>query len=123
LTDEATGNEIGSPSPTRGFVWLGRVILFVMENPSFVYILRSVNHADKIYVGMTNDLQRRLEEHNAESQIYSRRYAPWKLIGYVALPDRLHAARFEKYLKSPSGKAFAHKHLMQPDQISTSKAT
>jgi len=93
------------------------------KKPSFVYILRSVNHPDKIHVGMTSDLNRRLEEHNAESQIYSRRYAPWTMIAYVAFPNRPLAARFEQYLKTPSGKAFAHKHLILSDRISTVEAT
>ena len=34
-----------------------------------VYILRSVDNPDKLYVGYTQDIDRRLQEHNSGSQI------------------------------------------------------
>ncbi len=79
----------------------------------YVYILRSIEHPDKVYVGYTNNIERRLNEHNSKTQIYSRRYAPWRLLTYVTFSDKPTAARFEKYLKTPSGKAFISKHLVQ----------
>ena len=78
----------------------------------FVYILRSLKVSDKLYVGSTDDITRRMHEHNSGTQIYSRRYAPWELVTYVVFSDRKTAADFEKYLKTPSGKAFIHKHLV-----------
>ena len=82
----------------------------------FVYILRSVCHPDKTYVGMTNNIRRRLEEHNAGTQTYSHRYAPWKLITHIVFSDPTVACESEKYLKTSSGKAFTSKHLLQPAQ-------
>jgi hypothetical protein len=35
----------------------------------------------------------------------------WRLKTYVAFSDRQKAVEFEKYLKSPSGRAFAKKRL------------
>jgi len=57
-------------------------------------------------------LDERLAEHNSGSQIYSRRYAPWKRVTYVAFSSRRAALAFEKHLKTPSGKAFIKKHLI-----------
>ena len=87
---------------------LGEIII-----KQHVYILRSIDNPDKIYVGYTNNIDRRLEEHNSGSQIYSKRYAPWELITYLTFTDKTIASQFEKYLKTPSGKAFINKHLIQ----------
>jgi putative endonuclease len=78
----------------------------------FVYILRSLVAPSKTYVGFTTRLDARLKEHNEGSQIYSRRFAPWERVTYVAFSDRSKALDFERYLKSPSGKAFIQKHLV-----------
>ena len=83
-----------------------------MKQEYFVYILRSVSHPEKTYVGFTERLDERMREHNNGSQIYSRRYAPWKRVTYVVFSERKLALAFEKYLKTPSGKAFIKKHLV-----------
>ncbi len=77
-----------------------------------VYILRSVEHPDKVYVGYTTDLKRRFAEHNDGSQIYTRRYAPWQMVTYLVFTDRETARTFEKYLKSQSGRSFLHRRLI-----------
>ena len=83
-----------------------------MEQKYFVYILRSISDPKKTYVGFTTRLDARLNEHNEESQIYSRRHAPWERVTYVAFSDRESALDFERHLKTPSGKAFIRKHLL-----------
>lgn len=71
----------------------------------FVYILKSLV-ANKSYVGMTNDLTRRLDEHNSGKHFYTKRYCPWVMI-YSEEYDSLKGARArEKYLKSASGRKF-----------------
>ena len=83
-----------------------------MREKYFVYILRSIDDPDRIYAGFTNDINRRIAEHNSGSQTYSSRYAPWELIAYVVFADRGKAMAFENYLKTPSGKAFIGKRLV-----------
>jgi len=78
----------------------------------YVYVLRSINHRDKTYVGFTEDMERRFHEHNSGSQIYSSRYAPWCMAAHIGVADRATALRLEEYLKSASGKAFLVKHLL-----------
>ena len=81
----------------------------------YVYILKSLTHLDKHYVGCTNDVIERLHQHNAghaDSQSrHSSIYGPWKLIVQIGFEDRTKAFAFEKYLKSGSGRAFAKKHF------------
>jgi len=36
---------------------------------------------------------------------------PWKIVLYVAFDSRIQAQRFERYLKSGSGHAFANRHF------------
>ena len=43
------------------------------------YILLS-KIASKTYVGHTNDLKRRLNDHNGGKTIFSKRYKPWIVI-------------------------------------------
>jgi len=46
-----------------------------------------------------------------EKSPHTSKYAPWKLITYVAFSDEQKAETFERYLKSGSGHAFAKKRL------------
>ena len=78
----------------------------------YVYILTSNSDPTKIYVGYTEDIRRRLNEHNMGTQMYTRRYAPWRLQMYLVFQERKNATDFEKYLKTSSGKAFIKKHFI-----------
>jgi predicted GIY-YIG superfamily endonuclease len=77
----------------------------------YVYILRSRKHIDRYYVGVSADLRSRLQRHNAGQVSHTAKYAPWEIKTYIAFSDRNQAFAFEKYLKSPSGRAFAKKRL------------
>ena len=69
----------------------------------YVYILQSLK-TGKLYVGHTNDIDRRFEEHNSSrGGKYSRQNAPWKLLYKESHPDRSSAAKRELYLKSTKG--------------------
>jgi putative endonuclease len=77
----------------------------------YVYLLRSRAYPDEPYVGSTSDLKRRLAEHNGGKSIHTNKFKPWNLVAYIALPNRTAAERFERYLKSGSGRAFSKKHF------------
>lgn len=77
----------------------------------YVYLLVSLFHPGQRYVGLTEDLQRRLAEHNAGKSPHTSKYAPWKCVVAMRFSDRLKAEAFERYLKSGSGHAFAKRHL------------
>lgn len=79
----------------------------------YVYILRSLKDDKKSYVGQTNNLKRRLNQHNSNpSCAYTKSYMPWEMVFHAAFVDRSRALEFEVYLKSNSGKAFLKKHLI-----------
>ena len=73
----------------------------------YVYIIRSESFPEQEYIGATEDLKRRLPEHNAGRSAHTAKFKPWKLVWYCAFPDKYKALAFEKYLKSHSGRAFA----------------
>jgi len=78
---------------------------------TYVYILQSVGNLEHYYVGITGDLRSRLKKHNAGVVPHTSKFAPWALKTYLAFSDEKQAFAFEKYLKSPSGRAFSKKRL------------
>ena len=77
----------------------------------YVYITRSIEFPDQEYIGATEDLKRRLPEHNAGKSAHTAKFKPWQLVWYCAFPDKMKALAFETYLKSHSGRAFTKKRL------------
>jgi predicted GIY-YIG superfamily endonuclease len=77
----------------------------------YVYLLQSQSHPEQSYIGLTSDLKARLAKHNEGGVPHTSKFTPWRLRTYVAFSTRKQAARFEQYLKSGSGRAFASRHL------------
>tara|TARA_R110002051_G_scaffold308629_1_gene380551 strand:- start:6356 stop:6592 length:237 start_codon:yes stop_codon:yes gene_type:complete len=77
---------------------------------TYVYILRS-ECGQHFYTGMTTDLVARLARHNAGQVRHTAKFRPWRVQTYLAFDDPARAVAFERYLKSGSGRAFAHRHL------------
>jgi predicted GIY-YIG superfamily endonuclease len=77
----------------------------------YVYILESLSAVERFYVGVTSDLKARLKKHNAGQVTHTSKFAPWRIKTYIAFSDDLQALRFERYLKSGSGRAFAKRRL------------
>ncbi len=68
----------------------------------YVYILRSVHQPGRTYVGCTDNLRKRLTQHNSGQSIHTNKFKPWKVAAYVALPEQTVAEKFERYLKTGS---------------------
>jgi len=69
----------------------------------YVYILRSLK-TGRFYIGHTDDLARRMEEHNTgRGGRYTRQNGPWTLLYSETHPDKVSAVRRERYLKSARG--------------------
>jgi putative endonuclease len=77
----------------------------------YVYLLESAAVAGQRYVGTTTNLKQRFADHNAGKSPHTSKYAPWRLVTYIAFSDPLKAEAFERYLKAGSGHAFAKKRL------------
>ena len=48
-----------------------------------VYILVSKQYADRIYIGLTENIPQRVDEHNAGKSPYTRKYGSWELGTYI----------------------------------------
>ena len=71
----------------------------------FVYAIKSINR-NYIYVGMTDKVGRRFDEHNTGKNKTTRPYKPFKLFYSEKFRTRVEARKREKYLKSGIGKEF-----------------
>ena len=70
----------------------------------FVYILYSPS-SGKTYTGYSNDMVRRLSEHNiTEVKGFTLRYRPWVLIHTESFEDNSDAVRRERFYKSGQGR-------------------
>ena len=71
----------------------------------FVYAIKSLEK-NYIYVGMTNNPDRRFQEHNSGKERATKPYAPFRMIFLEKVGTREDARKREKYLKSGVGKEF-----------------
>ena len=69
----------------------------------FVYILKSLEF-DKTYVGISNEPNRRLREHNSGKSKFTRKFMPWKILYKEEFDSRKLAREREKYLKSAASR-------------------
>ena len=76
----------------------------------YTYVLQSEKDG-KFYVGFTNDLQQRFEQHQKGLVDSTKIRRPFKLIYYEACIDRSDATNREKYFKSYNGRMFLNKRL------------
>ena len=80
----------------------------------FVYVLRSDVDPARHYVGTTSDVDQRLEWHNHGPCGHTVSHRPWSVVVSLEFSDEQSAVRFERYLKSGSGRAFAKRHFGRP---------
>ncbi|MEQ8715812.1 MAG: GIY-YIG nuclease family protein [Cyclobacteriaceae bacterium] len=71
----------------------------------YVYAIQSETR-NYIYIGLTNNLERRLSEHSGGKNKTTRAYKPFKLIYSELFETRVEARNKEKYLKTGVGRAF-----------------
>jgi putative endonuclease len=78
----------------------------------YAYILESLVKPGELYRGSTDELKRRLAEHNAGKCVHTSKLKPWKVKFYAAFETSMLAKKFERYLKSGSGHAFTMRRLI-----------
>ncbi|MFH1170092.1 MAG: GIY-YIG nuclease family protein [Candidatus Vogelbacteria bacterium] len=74
----------------------------------FVYYLKSDKNND-LYIGSTEDVNKRLGQHNKGRVKSTKSYRPWKLLGYEEYSTRSEAMVREKFLKSHQQKEISKK--------------
>ena len=73
-----------------------------------LYILKS-QRFNKFYTGQTDNLERRIKEHNSGKVKYTTLYMPWMLIYKEVFKNREDTVKREKYLKSAAGRRWLKK--------------
>jgi len=72
-----------------------------------VYIIQ--NPSNNYYIGHTNNIERRLIEHNTTnngSQKYTKNKGPWKIVYLEKFDNRFGAMRREKEIKNKKSKKY-----------------
>jgi len=77
----------------------------------YVYLIKSLSYTEQKYIGITQDLKKRITEHNGGQSTHTAKFMPWELVTYHAFQDKYKAYDFERHLKTGSGKAFASKRF------------
>lgn len=77
-----------------------------------VYILESEKDKD-LYIGLTDDLERRLAEHNSGKNFSTKSRRPFRLIFYETVPTIEEAVIREKFYKSGRGHEVLYKILFK----------
>ncbi len=73
----------------------------------FVYAISSIERT-YIYVGITENVDRRVAQHNAGYEKTTRPYRPFRLLHTEVFASRTEARQREIFLKSSSGKRFLY---------------
>jgi putative endonuclease len=77
----------------------------------FVYVLYSKDH-DRIYIGMTEDITKRIIQHNLGQNTSTRPYLPWTIVHSEPFETRSDAREKEIKLKTSSGRRFIRKNYL-----------
>ena len=77
------------------------LVLYILENKS-----------SRIYIGQTNDINRRLTQHNDPlRKSWASKYGPWKVIFTKSFKSRKEAVECERYLKSLKDRGSVFKQI------------
>ena len=76
----------------------------------FVYVISSINHK-YIYVGLSNNVEIRVKQHNSGKERTTRPYIPFDLIHVERFNSRIDTRKREKFLKSGDGKEWIKGNL------------
>lgn len=87
----------------------------------FVYFLRSESNSKKTYIGSTENLVKRLWQHNKGMSGHTKRFMPWRIEAFILADTRKTAKIAEAYFKNSSGqekfKRFAETNPDHPNPI------
>ena len=76
----------------------------------YIYVLESFKDHER-YIGYTNNLRKRLEEHNSGKNFSTKPRRPLRLIYFEACLNEDDAKQRERYFKSTIGRRYLSKRL------------
>jgi putative endonuclease len=71
----------------------------------YVYVIKSLKNGS-YYKGMTENISKRLCEHNSGKQKYTKQFIPWKLVYLEEYSTREEARKREIYFKTAAGRRY-----------------
>jgi predicted GIY-YIG superfamily endonuclease len=71
-----------------------------------------LSHPQKRYIGVTSNVVARVSAHNAGQNRSTAPWKPWGIDVIIEFRTERMASRFEKYLQSGAGHAFATSHFV-----------
>lgn len=83
-----------------------------MINKFYVYCLYSKDR-EKLYIGQTNNLERRLKQHELGRVDSTKSYKPYILVHFEEFVNRNSAVKREKELKTSQGRRFLRSFIKE----------
>jgi putative endonuclease len=94
-----------------GFLILNNNSLWGRMSQHFVYIIK--NPSGKHYIGETENLERRLHEHNKDNGHFTGNNGSWELVIYSTCQSKSEAVQLEKKLKNFKNSKYVIKYLSE----------
>jgi putative endonuclease len=95
-----------TPATRKSFSLTRKAFFNLIFTPMFtVYALYS-KAFDKIYIGMTSDLEKRFFAHNNLPKGWTKHFRPWELVHTEIFDSKQEAMAREKQLKSARGRIY-----------------
>ena len=76
-----------------------------MNDRYYVYVVYS-EKANRFYVGQTQNLEQRINQHNFRRKRYTSNKGDWKLLYFEEFETRGEAMKREKFFKTGKGREF-----------------
>jgi predicted GIY-YIG superfamily endonuclease len=92
------------------------LLKYLRLNMWYVYVLKSESDG-KPYIGSTNNLKRRIYQHNSGNVDSTKPKVPLQLQAYITVQHEDVARSLEQYLKTGSGHAFLYKRILNPAKL------
>jgi putative endonuclease len=93
------------PAGRQGFPALRQGNIYKNKKMYYVYAIESQKNFD-LYKGFTNNVNKRIKEHNVGLTESTKNYRPWKLVYCEVFINKYDAIKREKYLKESWGRKF-----------------
>jgi putative endonuclease len=105
-----------TPTKKKGANYLPLLFsYYIMYNTYILYSPR----IKRIYTGHTEDIERRLEEHNRGKTSFSAKGKPWQIVFSKAFSSRADAIKLEKFIKKRGAARFLNDNNITVGQCIT----
>lgn len=101
---------ITRPRSSTGYLPAGRQGILKKMKKYYAYVLKSKVDG-RLYKGHSEDVEKRLKQHNLGKTKSTRAYRPWELVYFEEFDSREEAITRESYFKTGIGREFLKRKL------------